>query len=157
MNHLQLPSQQRLRELLNYDPDTGVFTWKAPKSNRIKVGQKAGAALKHVDYRQIGIDGTTYRAHRLAWMYVYGEDPGPLQVDHINRDRSDNRIGNLRLTTNQENHFNLPCKGCYFRGDRQQWCAQITFDGVSQHLGYFMTEVEARLAYLAAKKRLHPI
>ena len=96
---------ERLREVLDYGPDTGVFTWKIRTNSRVKVGDVAGA-LRPDGYIQISIDGRLHRAHRLAWLYVTGESP-PDQIDHINGVRDDNRIANLRLATSAENKQNL--------------------------------------------------
>lgn len=82
------------RELLDYNPDTGDFTWKV-SSGRVKAGSPTGASTSSDGYRQIGILGKLYLAHRVAWIITYGKWPDG-QIDHINRIRHDNRICNLR-------------------------------------------------------------
>lgn len=93
-------TQDRLRELLHYDPDTGVFTNIKPR-HRVKVGDIAGSNSGK-GYLQIQIDQKRYSAHRLAWLYTYGRFPEEF-IDHINGNPSDNRIVNLREVTQREN------------------------------------------------------
>ena len=83
-----------MKDLLNYDPDTGDFTWKVSTSNRVRVGQVAGT-LRHDGYIRIKVNGKLYLAHRLAWFFVYGVWPVEF-LDHIDQDKSNNRINNLR-------------------------------------------------------------
>lgn len=89
-----LVTVERLRELLSYDPETGIFTWRVPRGGRCKVGEVAGT-VRERGYVNVCLDGALYRAHRLAWLYVYGTWPAG-EVDHINGVTGDNRIGNLR-------------------------------------------------------------
>ena len=111
---------ERLREVLAYDPDTGVFTWKARTSpfSRVNVGDVAGN-LRRDGYIEICVDGRKHQSHRLAWLYVYGEWPAD-QIDHINGIRTDNRIANLREANNAENHHNLRKARCR-QQDRIPW------------------------------------
>lgn len=156
-------SIDRLREVLAYDPSTGLFRWTvgAGRGGRKRPGAVAGNpdSSGHI---QIGIDGRRYLAHRLAWLWVYGEWPIH-QVDHLNGMRTDNRIANLRQLTNQQNAQNSTClrrsntsgfPGVSARGRR--WSAQIMVDRRIHRLGCFATPEEAHEAYLAAKRRLHP-
>ena len=152
---------ERLREVLDYCPDTGVFTWKIRSNRRVKVGDVAGA-LRHNGYIQIGIDGCLHRAHRLAWLYVTGESP-PSEIDHINCVKNDNRIANLRLATSAENKQNQSKaqkrNKAGFLGvspHEGKFQAQIKVDGKKMHIGRFNTPEEAHAAYLEAKRRLHP-
>lgn len=96
-----------LKELLHYESETGVFYWLVSNSNRIKVGDVAGCVNPY-GYVVIRIDGHLYRAHRLAWLYVYGNYPEGKQpfIDHINGNPSDNRITNLRCSSLAENQKN---------------------------------------------------
>ena len=96
-------TQERLKQALKYDPETGVFTWAESGRGR-KIGRQAGG-LTHEGYLRITVDQQEYKAHRLAWLYVHGEWPKQV-IDHINRDRSDNRIANLRDVSSMENSNN---------------------------------------------------
>ncbi len=155
-------SAGRVREALDYDPETGNFTWREPLSSRAKVGQRAGRKDGR-GYIRIGLDGFYYNGHRLAWLYVYGEWPDG-GLDHRNRDKTDNRIENLRLATKSQNMANSyrrkdnasGFKGIYFQKDKRKrpWLAQIRKDGKKFHLGYFPTPEEGHAAYAAAARRL---
>jgi len=140
--------------LLSYDPESGDFHWirKPSPSSPIKIGDRAGGLAS--GYRVIRIHKNRISAHRLAWFWAYGELPEK-QIDHINRDRLDNRIENLRLATNEENQQNANRRGYYLNQQWGRYVAQIAVNGRSIYLGGYDTEDEARAAYLAAKNRLH--
>jgi hypothetical protein len=153
----------RLRELLRYDPHTGVFVWLVGRrgfAGAAKAGRSAGTA--HASgYVRIGIDGREYLAHRLAWFYVFGFWPRE-QIDHVNGDRSDNRLDNLREVSNQTNCENRrssikPGKllGVTFNKANRNWIAQIKASSGHIHLGCFETQELAHAAYITAKRRLH--
>jgi hypothetical protein len=150
----------RLRELLDYNQSTGEFTWKVTRGRMAKAGGIAGA--KHGEnYILIQISGRTYKAHRLAWMHVYGDWPNGF-IDHINGIRHDNRISNLRDVTRSENmqnqrrpQRNNPHLGVTWCKRRKLWLAQIKLDGRNKFLGYHQEAETASAAYLAAKKELH--
>lgn len=147
-------TQERLKELLDYDPKTGVFVRKVDIRGGAKTGDRAGSLNKHLGYIQINVDGKKYFAHRLAWLYVYGCWPKDT-IDHINRQRADNRIENLREATVQQQNFNVGAKGCHLHKPSKKWMAQIMSNGKRKYLGYFDTETEAMAAYFTAKKQLH--
>ena len=96
---------ERLREVLAYDAETGVFTWRDNRGSRAPAGSVAGNVSHQRGYRQIRVDYNRYLAHRLAWLYVYGEWPAA-QIDHINGQTEDNRIVNLRPATQRQNCLN---------------------------------------------------
>lgn len=152
-------TQDRLRELLNYDPETGLFTWKAITSNRVRIGQVAGTALFN-GYIQIKLDGAFYKAHRLAWLYVYGVWPAD-DLDHLNRDRKDNRIANLREATRSQNTANKGArvgsvtglKGVRFHRTRAKYQSRITVNYKEIHLGYFDNAEAAHEAYRVASEK----
>lgn len=153
---------ERLRELLHYDPDTGVFTWKKNMKGGVRAGDVAGTEAL-TGYLVIRIDGKLYLAHRLALMYVRGAWPAN-KVDHRNRVRRDNRIGNLRDASDTLNAQNTTARteypGTFMLGGgrrnlRRPWSARIMSDRKVHNLGYFETRQEAHQAYVAAKQRLH--
>ncbi len=136
---------ERLREVLDYSPKTGVF----------RRGLKTCSGCNAQGYVQIMVDGKMYTGHRLAWLYVHGKWPAD-EIDHINRNRSDNRLTNLRECTRQENMRNVPkhkdnrsgYKGVF--PNRKKWSAQICKDGRKYHLGTYSTPAEAYEAYCFA-------
>lgn len=144
-----------MKEVLSYCKESGVFTWLDPPSRRVKIGDVAGAVNKD-GYVLIQICNKSFRAHRLAWFYAYGEWPVG-QVDHINRNRSDNRINNLRITTNQGNSKNKSkpknntsgVPGVSWRKDRNKWQARIGVDFKQKSLGFYDDFDDA----VAARKR----
>ena len=97
-----LPPIERLNELLEYDEVTGVIRWRVNRSRTAKVGVEAGHVQKDTGYRLIGIDRQNWVASRIAWALHYGVDPYPVEVDHKNRRRAENWLGNLRLATRAE-------------------------------------------------------
>jgi HNH endonuclease len=97
-------TQERLKELLSYDPATGIFAWKTRRNQLSGIGQQAGT-IHARGYRKIIIDGRSYWASRLAWLYMTGRWPKS-EIDHKNRIRLDDRFSNLREATPQQNSFN---------------------------------------------------
>jgi hypothetical protein len=150
-----VPTHERLKELADYDPETGVFTWRA---SRPRARKGAIAGTKRPDgYWAIAIDCKLCYAHRLAWLYMTGKWP-TADIDHINGNKSDNRIANLRQATRSQNKANTPpprhntsgLKGVSLEGRR--WKAQIERDGKKCHLGLFDTPEEAYAAYCKAAR-----
>lgn len=150
-------TQARLHEVLHYDPETGIFTWKVGTA-RGKIGARAGV-LSPVGYRYMSIDAKRYLAHRLAWFYVHGTWP-KAQTDHINGKPDDNRLANLREATAKQNSQNARRKvgKSGFRGVRKhgsKYEASIIARNRRYPLGRFDTAEEAYEAYCEAAKRLH--
>ena len=150
-------SADRLKELLSYEPSSGRFFWLASPNNRIRVGQEAGA-LSAEGYLQISVDGRRYSAHRLAWLAHYGRWPDQ-SIDHIDGDKTNNRINNLRDVCQSQNMQNLRSANRDSRtgilgvtkvGTR--WKAQMGVDGKQVFLGLYQTPEEAHTAYVAAKR-----
>lgn len=135
-------SQNKLKELLKYDPDTGNFIWLANCPFNLKPQTRAGYRNSQ-EYVMITIRGTAYSAHRLAWLYMTGRWPKN-QIDHINHIRFDNRFENLREVTLQENHQNLSINirnktgvlGVSWDKNRLRWRARIGIGGKDISLGF---------------------
>jgi hypothetical protein len=154
---MMMVTAERLREVLSYDPMTGVFVWKTPTGRRIRVGSVAGTVNPDTGYRIITIDRRMYPAHRLAWLYEHGQWP-PSALDHKNRIRDDNRMANLRPATRSQNRANSATvrnksgfKGAVAYGKRH-WQARIVIDGKSRNLGVFDTPAKAHAAYVSCAK-----
>lgn len=153
-------TQARLQELLAYDPETGILT------NR-RLCRPAGSS-QGTGYLQIEVDGRKYLAHRLAWLYAHGKFPEK-DLDHVDGDRGNNRLSNLREATRAENMQNrVPTPGASgFPGvycstnngsrtpRKKAWCARIRAGADRRHLGYFATPEEAHAAYITAKAEVH--
>jgi hypothetical protein len=141
-------TQARLKELLHYDPETGVFTWLVARGRYVKPGTAAGSHDR-AGYLRIGVSCRIYAAHRLAFLYMTGETP--TEVDHINRVKDDNRWSNLRSASRSENVANTPLRRDNSSGYRgvgwypryKKWCAKGRLCGKSVHLGYFASLEEA--------------
>lgn len=144
---------KQLMEYLYYDPETGLFIWLKQKSNRIKVGSIAGSKNKK-GYIRIKFHNVFYLAHRLAWFYVYNQFPTK-DLDHVNRNKEDNRLSNLREASKIENNHNKDSKGYCFHKATSKWMAKITTNNIAVYLGLFKTKKEAREAYLKAKREKH--
>jgi hypothetical protein len=139
-------TQARLKELLHYDPDTGVFTWKVRSAKRIHIGDVAGCVAKRGrrHYRSIKVDGELIGAHRLAWLYSSGSFPAN-HIDHIDGNGLNNSLSNLRdvtltenlrnsrLSSNNKSGFN----GVHFDETAGKWRATIRVCSVIKYLGYF--------------------
>lgn len=140
-----------LKERLFYDEKTGIFYWKMKPRRRIKTGAVAGG-VNNRGYLRIKLDNKFYSSHRLAWLYVHGVWPKNF-IDHINGDKSDNRICNLREATRRENAQNLKIHragklaGCSYNKKINKWNARMTINKKYINLGFYETEVEAHLAY----------
>lgn len=150
---------ERLRELLNYDPATGLFHWRVTLRNgRGGAGALAGNRSSRLrqEYIIISIDGVTYKAHRLAWLYVHGCWPVG-EVDHKNGQKDDNCLSNLRSASHQQNCANRKANdGCAYKGviydvERKKWRATVR----KKIIGRFPTAEEAHAAYVAAASALY--
>jgi hypothetical protein len=155
----QILTQARLRELLDYDPDTGIFTSRT-KRGRFRAGTTVGT-LNYSGRIHIHVDHKKYLAHRLAWLYVTGEWP-LREIDHINGVPTDNRISNLREATTKQNAENRDkqrnntsgYKGVTWSNASQKWQAQICHHGTRKYIGVFDDPREAHKAYLAEANAL---
>lgn len=152
---------ERVREVLDYDPLTGEFTWKVKPNQSVKVGTRAGTLTPN-GYIRIKVDGWRFMEHRLVWLYVHGHWP-TAEIDHINGERADNRISNLReadRVANQQSqhvvqrHNQMGVRGVSQRDDR--FVARITVGRRAINLGTYDTVSAASEAYWRAKVKLHP-
>lgn len=160
-------TQQRVRQLFIYDPNSGIFRWRidvrAGRNNALlkaRAGDVAGFPSGY-GYWAMSVDGVRTSGHRVAWLYVTGEMP-KADIDHINGRRDDNRWSNLRLASRSVNMQNL--KGPHkdsstgylgVERKRERYAARICIDGKKHSLGVFDTPAQAHEAYLSAKRRLH--
>jgi hypothetical protein len=157
-------TQERLKELFYYDKKTGFF-------KRVKGIASKGGSINNIagcltvrGYWKICVDGKQYTAHRLAWLYVYGNFPEGF-IDHINRIKVDNKISNLRVVTRSENLQNIykatkknKTSGVlgvsWFKRDKK-WQAEIQKNKKRIYLGRYDSLEDAKNAYLEAKKIYH--
>jgi len=154
-------TQSELKELLHYDPVTGIFTWLISQSNRVKVGDIAGGISKR-GYFVIRIHNIINYSHRLAWFYVYGINPID-EIDHINMIKIDNRIANLRQANSSENKINKGLqsnntsgyKGVCWCKQHRKWVARCYAEGKPKHLGLFDNKIDAYTAYVCFAKQQH--
>ena len=163
-----MPSQEYLREWLDYDPDTGAFRWlKQPGTCRPLVGRIAGTITKrgYVALKP-GNGHPVYPAHRLAWVWVHGSLPDGMYIDHIDGNPSNNAIANLRLATDQQNHQNRKnqagtmtgLKGVKYETSpsartKNKWRSQINVNGKRINLGSHPNAEAAHKAYCDAAKK----
>ena len=155
-------TQAQLKDLLTYNPDTGVFTWRVQRRGCAKAGDAAGTWAKS-GYVIISVNGLDYLAHRLAWLYVHGEWP-PETIDHKFGATSDNRISELRplslrlngANRTRANKDNMSGElGAHKRRDGR-YSASIRVDGRLIHLGYYGTAESASAAYTEAQTIYYP-
>mgnify|MGYP000845458502 FL=1 len=143
-----------LREFIHYNPIDGSFTWIKSTYRKGSPERRAGHISKTTGYLRIKILGQEYQAHRLAWLITYGDWPIG-EIDHIDLDKTNNRISNLREATRSQNNQNWPAlsnnksgyKGVSFHSKNGKWASRIRKDGVQRSLGYFRTPQEAHEAY----------
>lgn len=146
-----------LKRLLHYDPRTGHFTWLVTRGGFARAGSRAGAKDAN-GYVNIRVKRRLIKAHRLAWFYVRGVWPAR-DLDHANRDRSDNRIANLRVATDAQNVANSTVRRdnrCGLKGVSQRgavFIARITKDKCRVEIGRFRSKEAAHAAYCAEAKQ----
>ncbi len=154
-------TQKRLREVLNYDPETGYFTWQVERAIHIHIGMRAGC-INRTGYRFIKIDYVYYTEHRLAFLYMTGKWPKQC-VDHIDLRKDNNAWDNLRDATISENVWNRPKKSTNTSGFKgvswdksvKKWRASIGKHRKVQCLGFFDSKEDAGKAYSAAAPDFH--
>jgi hypothetical protein len=146
-----------IRSLLDYNPETGHLTWRRNRSGTAYAGSRAGNVNCN-GYRIIGLNGKRFQEHRICWLHFYGVLPD-LDLDHINGNRSDNRIANLRPATDSQNQANKDAsprntscgvKGVTWHKRCAKWQASITINGKRRYLGVFASLDDAASAYMSA-------
>jgi len=157
---IMMITQARLKEVLNYNPDTGLFTWRKRDCNKFnaKFAGKVAGTNKSCEYTRILIDGNIYKAHRLVWLYVHGEWPRK-EIDHINHDPIDNRLANLRDVSHLVNGRNSSLKknsktgvsGVNWHSAKKRWQSRINANGKRVHLGDYLDFFDAVCARKSAE------
>ena len=152
---------KRLRDLIDYDPKTGIMRWKVCKASRINIGDIITGKMK-LGHLRVGIDGQRYLAHRIAWFHYYGKWPTK-HIDHIDNNPENNAINNLRECTPAQNLWNRPAqcnsllslKGVSFDTRRGTWFARIMVEGKLHWLSSYNSPELAHAGYIKAAKKLH--
>ena len=160
MNNDGLITHDRLLELVTYDSDTGIFYFNSTRGGNHK-GDVAGS-LHSLGYIFLMLDRVTYTAHRLAWFYCFEEWPEKF-IDHIDRNKSNNKLDNLREASREENGLNTSIrkdnktgyKGVSFNKSRNTYIARMTVKGIKMYLGAFKTAKEAAEVIENKSRELH--
>jgi hypothetical protein len=142
-----------IRDVLNYDPETGDLTWKHNKG-RAKVGAVAGSPCNN-GYIQIKHERILYKAHRLAWFLANGEQPE--EIDHINRNKADNRLCNLRNVTKSLNQLNSKATGITWRLIKRSGYTYVRATYRQKHLYTGPNLMVAHYRRIMAERADHPI
>lgn len=153
--------QKTVKELLHYDPETGIFMWRKNRGRLAKANNVAGCVHKKDGRVRIKLFGTSYLAHRLAWIYVYGTWPKH-NIDHIDHNPRNNRIKNLRDVTKKENNKNQKLHktnksgfcGVHFEKESGKWVAQVRIEDKQKKLGRYKCLLKAVLARKKKEKEL---
>jgi len=157
-----LPSQNELGAMFDYDFVSGRLTWKRREEMSSQWnGKHAGATAGSTKngYKEVSIDNRNYRSHRIIWKLVFGSIPNDMQIDHADGDGMNNRLNNLRLVTNAENQRNRRAdtgrkfKGVYKKGNGFK--VELTHKGERLYLGYYDSERLAAFAYDEKARELH--
>lgn len=155
-------THEYITSILDYNPDTGIFTWKIYTNSRAKIGNPAGYIQPGTGYMKLTINNIKYAAHRVAWFYTYKQWPKDM-IDHIHGIKHDNRLCNLREATNSQNQRNRGpnknntsgYKGVHLDKQRNKWNAIIEHNKKKYFLGTFDNPEDAAIAYQAAAIRYH--
>jgi hypothetical protein len=161
-NPIALPPLEVLNRMFVYEEKTGDLIWKVDRTAGTKAGDLAGY-INRKGYRVIKVQGHLYMAHRLIWKINHGSIPDRAQIDHINGNKCDNRLQNLRLCSGSQNCCNRPAnsrnksgyKGVYWWKAKKAWRADVVARGKHFYLGTFATAELAHAAYRKAAAELH--
>ena len=154
-------TQEELKKVLRYEPETGLFYWLVCASKRVRIGDIAGN--KHFNYIRINVNGRPYLAHRLAFLYMTGTIPN--KVDHKDQDGSNNKWNNLREATSSQNNCNSALHSNNTSGIKGvSWCkrynkfrARIALDKKTHYLGHYDDAEEARKVIETFRENLHGV
>ena len=157
-----LPTQEELKEYFNYK-DGYLISIKRLGNNQ-KLGHKAHYDHEQIKYHKIHFRTLSYKAHRLIWVWHYGNIPDNIQIDHIDRNKKNNRIENLRLVTALENRQNMGVrkdntsgkKGVYWDKNANKWASAISYNGKKHYLGIFSKLEDAIRIREEYEKIYHP-
>ena len=152
-------TQDKVQELFEYR--NGALFWKKSPNNLIKIGQKAGTAINNAGYNIVGISGKTYRLHRIIFLYHQGYLPN--KIDHIDCNRLNNKVENLRPATNEENSRNTKLskknksgvKGVHWASHVNKWLVQVRRGNTSKYLGVYKDLELAELVAIEARDKFH--
>jgi hypothetical protein len=160
MKRYSPPDIEMLKSSLNYDPASGIFTWKRKPSPNRSAGSEAGY-ITNYGYRTISLNGTAYKAHRLAWLITYGTWPD--LIDHIDSNRANNAINNLREATTSENSRNQDIgsrnssgtRCVYWHSTKKRWVVKVILNGKDYYGGSFISLGDAEKASEKLRRELH--
>jgi hypothetical protein len=153
INQMSLAEAQ---ETFFYDDSDGRLYWKIRPRSRTMWGDKAGNLIKRNGYYKVVLRNKDYRLHNIIWNWHYGAIPMGKTVDHIDKDKSNNHISNLRLATKRQQRINISTRGFNWDKRTQRWHAQHGFNNKKLFLGRYATALQARLAYEKATSDLEP-
>lgn len=159
----QLPPFEKLSKFIKYNPNNGLAVWITSPGNQVKINTIAGKINKRTGYVQICFAGEVYAAHRLFWLLQTKNDPLPFQIDHIDKNRLNNKFCNLRLATFAENQRNKSlhrnnttgCRGVYWVEEQQKYRVKIHFNKACFNLGHYKTFEQAVAVRQAKELELH--
>jgi len=153
-------SQNELKSIFEYDPFTGTLRWKEKRSNIVQ--NSMAGCIHGSGYKVVTIKSKTYKLHRIIWIMLFGEIPKGFYLDHINGNKIDNRLENLRLATNNQNQQNRPApknsssgyRGVTWHKVANKWMARICHEKKRMTIGFFDTAEDAYEAYKQEAKKL---
>ena len=148
---------EEAHEWFFYDPETGLLHWKM-NPNRCRPSNFGAVAgyNKGQGYSQIGFKNKLYQAHNIVWVMHHGDIPEDKTIDHIDRNKSNNRVENLRLASRSQQEINQNSRGFFWHEKARKWRVEIFVGKKRKHIGYFPSALQARLAYEGAIAKVEP-